>query len=104
MVIRQWRGRANRAQASAYPEHFRSAVVPQLRKVPGFLGAFLSQRQSADQVEFLVLTRWISMDAIRAFAGSAPEKAVVEPGAIAALTTYDDEVRHYEVLEDVSSR
>jgi len=53
-------------------------------------------------VEFLVLTRWTSMEAIRAFAGPNPERAVVEPGAIAALTAYDEEVRHYEVLDVIS--
>lgn len=42
------------------------------------------------------------MDAIRAFGGSNPERAVVEPGAVAALTDYDKTVRHYQVLEAVS--
>lgn len=43
------------------------------------------------------------MDAIRGFAGSNPEKAVVEPGAVAALTDYDQTVRHYEVLDAFSA-
>jgi hypothetical protein len=43
------------------------------------------------------------MDAIRAFAGSNPEKAVVEPAAIAALTDFDQTVRHYEVLDAISA-
>jgi heme-degrading monooxygenase HmoA len=102
MIIREWRGRASRSGSDAYPAHFRSAVVPELRKIPGFLGACLSQRQRGDQVEFLVLTRWQSMDAIRLFAGSAVDKAVVEPGAVAALIDFDDSVQHYEVIEDVS--
>ena len=53
-------------------------------------------------MEFLVLTRWQSMEAIRAFAGAAVDKAVVEPGAVAALDDFDDTVRHYEVIEEVS--
>jgi heme-degrading monooxygenase HmoA len=103
MIIREWRGRTTRARSSGYPEHFRNEVIPGLRKIQGFLGASLSQRLSDDQVEFVVLTRWTSMEAIRAFAGPALEKAVVEPGAIAALTDYDATVRHYEVLENISS-
>lgn len=84
MIIREWRGRASEPKADAYPKHFREAVVPELRKLPGFLGAHLSRRRMGDRIEFLVLTRWQSMGAIRAFAGANVERAVVEPGAIAA--------------------
>jgi heme-degrading monooxygenase HmoA len=52
-------------------------------------------------VEFVVFTYWRSMEAVRAFAGPSPERAVVEPGAIAALIDYDEAVRHYEVIEDI---
>jgi hypothetical protein len=38
------------------------------------------------------------MEAIRAFAGDEPERAVVEPGARAVLAFFDSTVRHYEVL------
>ena len=69
--------------------------------VPGFAGAQLGRRQLGDKIEFLVLTRWRSMDAIRAFAGKAVEQAVVEPGAVAALIEFDSRVRHYEVVEEV---
>src|SRR5262249_27015411 len=102
MTIREWRGKTNRSKSAAYPKHFREIVHPELIHIPGFIGAFLSERREGDQIEFLVLTRWASMDAIRKFAGSNPEKAVVEPGAIAALDEYDDSVRHYEVLEEIS--
>ena len=85
MIIREWRGRASSSQAGAYPKHFREKVIPELRHVPGFAGAQLGRRQLGDKIEFLVLTRWRSMDAIRAFAGKDVEKAVVEPDAVAAL-------------------
>jgi heme-degrading monooxygenase HmoA len=101
MIIREWRGRASSSQASGYPKHFREKVIPELRQVPGFAGAQLARRQIGDTIEFLVLTRWRSMDAIRAFAGMDIEKAVVEPGAVAALTEFDSRVRHYDVVEDV---
>ncbi|HEY2683080.1 MAG TPA: antibiotic biosynthesis monooxygenase [Steroidobacteraceae bacterium] len=100
MIIREWRGRASRSQSAEYPKHFRGAVLPELRNVPGFLGAYLTQRADGERVEFLVLTRWASMEAIQKFAGSNPEEAVVEPGARAALEDFDRHVRHYVVLED----
>ena len=100
MIIRAWRGRARRSRSDAYPKHFREVVIPVLQKTPGFLGAHLSWRPECDQVEFLVLTRWQSMDAIGAFAGSTVDRAVVEPGAVAALDDFDDTVQHYEVIEE----
>jgi heme-degrading monooxygenase HmoA len=101
MILRVWRGRADRARADAYPRHFREQVVPDLRDVTGFLGAHLVQRDLADAIEFTVLTRWASMDAIRAFAGDRVSTAVVEPGAVAALVDYDTEVEHHEVVQEV---
>jgi heme-degrading monooxygenase HmoA len=103
MIIREWRGRASPSKADAYSKHFHNKVVPELRRVAGFAGAQLSRRQLHDNIEFLVLTRWQSMDAIRAFAGTDVEKAVVEPGAVAALVGFDTTVQHYEVVEEVVS-
>ena len=102
MIIREWRGRASHDLAGAYPEHFHRSVLPELQHIPGFLGATLSRRDDSGRIEYLVLTRWRSLEAIRAFAGAEIEKAVVEPGAGAALTDFDDFVRHYEVVEDAA--
>ena len=99
MIIREWRGRAATSDAEAYPKHFRTKVVPELRQVPGFVGADLSRRALDDKIEYVVLTKWHSMDVIRGFAGSDVGKAVVEPGAVAALVDFDDRVNHYEVVE-----
>jgi heme-degrading monooxygenase HmoA len=75
--------------------------MPELVRVQGFLGGFLSQRPSGEYMEFLVLTRWQSMDSIRAFAGAVPENAVIDTGAMATVVAYDEKVRLYEVLEDL---
>jgi hypothetical protein len=77
MIVRTWRGRTSISNQSAYAEHFTRNVIPELQ---------------------VVLTKWISMDAIRVFAGSDIEKAVVAPEAAAVLVEYDRTVRHYEVV------
>jgi heme-degrading monooxygenase HmoA len=104
MIIREWRGRAAPSKAEAYPEHFRAHVIPELHRVPGFLGAYLSKRQLDGAIEFLVLTRWRSIEAIRGFAGSDISKAIVEPGGVAALLDFDARVQHYEVIEETDVR
>ena len=100
MIIREWRGRALCADAARYPEHFRSNVLPHLKRTEGFVGAHLGRRELSDSIEFIVLTRWVSMDAVRAFAGTDVGNAVLEPGARAALADYDLDVKHYDVLEE----
>jgi heme-degrading monooxygenase HmoA len=102
MIIREWRGRARLDRAEAYPKHFRESVAPELKNIAGFLGADLCRSLTGDRIEFLVVSRWRSMEAIRAFAGDEPGKAVVEPGAIAALEEFDAFVRHYETIETLS--
>ncbi len=99
MIVREWRGHAARQRADAYPEHFRRNVLPELQSVNGFLGADLVRRDVNEEIEYVVLSRWSSMDAIHSFAGDDPDRAVIEPGAVAALSDYDRRVRHYEVLE-----
>lgn len=112
VIVREWRGRASPAKAGAYPQHFRTNVLPALRGVDGFLGARLLRRRLTDAapdggtdggtVEYTVLTRWSSLDAIKAFAGADIDRAVVEPEAVAALVDYDRTARHYEVLQETS--
>jgi heme-degrading monooxygenase HmoA len=102
MVIREWRGRALRSREGAYLRHFNDSVLPQLKTLPGFVGAHVCCRPKGDLLEYVVLTRWESLDAIRGFAGEQYEKSVVEPAAAAALTDFDPYVQHYEILTDVS--
>jgi heme-degrading monooxygenase HmoA len=101
MILRVWRARADPDRRDAYPEHFRHRVLPDLRAVPGFLGATLSSRDLDEAVEFTVITRWASLDAIRGFAGDALDQAVVEPAAARALRDYDRTVDHLTVIDDV---
>jgi hypothetical protein len=76
-------------------------VLPRLQRIEGFLGASLLREDRPNDIEFLVLTRWASMDAIRAFAGEFVSRAVVEPDAVAGLMTFDETVQHYDIVEEV---
>jgi heme-degrading monooxygenase HmoA len=63
----------------------------------GFSGATVLRRPGIESVEIEVLTWWTSMAAIRRFAGSDAERAVVEPEVRAALKRFDRRVYHYRV-------
>ena len=96
-IVRHWSARATEAQLPKYLEHFSKNVVPELRRVPGYLGANVSVRHSGKEAEIFVETSWRSFASIRAFAGADLEAAVVAPEAAALLKDYDHRVRHYEI-------
>ena len=96
-VVRQWSARTTDAQWPRYLGHFSQNVLPELRRVNGYLGAALFVRHSVSNVEILVETSWRSLESIRNFAGSDLESAVVADEAAAVLTDYDRRVRHFEI-------
>ena len=96
MIARLWRGKAKDvASGDAYQRHVTRSVIPVLKRIAGHKGAQVLRRDE----EFLVITFWESMDAIRRFAGDDPQRAVVEPEARAVLREYDELVSHYEVMQ-----
>ena len=101
MIARRWRGWAGGpADADAYVEHFERAVRPRLEASDGFVDATVERvEQDGGRTEIVVITRWESLDAIRAFAGDDVEVAVVEPEALAVLADFDDRVRHIELRD-----
>ena len=68
-----------------------------LRAVEGYAGATLLQRRASAGVEIVVITWWRSLEAIRAFAGTDIDAAVVADEAASLLTRFDRRARHYTV-------
>lgn len=95
MIIRMWRGFAAPSKAPDYQRHVTQTVFPSLEGIDGHRGAYLLTREADGRVEFLAVTLWDSLDAVRAFAGADPDVAVVEPAAVAALSEFDSFVRHF---------
>lgn len=94
MIARMWGGSTIRERADDYVKHLQQSVVPELRQIDGFKGVYLLRLNSSDDVEFVVLTLWESMDAIRKFAGENPQVAVVDYAARGLFREYDAEVKH----------
>jgi len=95
MIVRSWRGRAPQNRADSYARHFLYVVLPKLQSLQGFAGGTLLRRTVGDEIEFLVLTSWESMDAVKQFAGNTPDVAVVDADARALLSTFDATVDHW---------
>jgi heme-degrading monooxygenase HmoA len=96
LISRQWRGLARAERADDYVAHLRHETFPQLARISGFVDAAILRRPVERGVEFLIVTRWRSLDAIRQFAGAAAEVAVVPDEVQRMMLDYDRRVAHYE--------
>jgi uncharacterized protein len=99
LILRMWRARSTVDNSGKYVRHATRKVFPALRAIEGHRGAYLLRRVVDGAIELVVLTLWESMEAVRKFAGEAPEKAVVEPEARAVLTSFDESVVHFEIID-----
>ncbi len=97
MIARLWRGWTSSGNADAYAELLRTKVLPGIHRVDGYRGALL-RRDVEDGVEFVTLTMFESMEAVRAFAGETHEVAVVSAEARKLLARFDERSKHYEVV------
>lgn len=104
MIVRRFRAKATKANAKAYAVFFRDVLTPQLRQIPGHRGALVLSEERAKNTRIIVLTFWDSMESIRAFAGDAVNYAVVEPEALALLSSYELEVTHHNLEVDTLGR
>ena len=73
------------------------ATFPALARIDGHEGAYALRREVDGEVEFVVLTLWRSLDAVRAFAGDDYDIAVIPPEARRSLTRFEETVDHFEV-------
>ena len=96
MITRLWRGWTATENAAAYERFLLDELFPSMRDIDGFQGADVLRRVGEDEVAFVTLTRFASLDAIRAFAGDDPEVPVLEPQALALLSRYDERAQHFD--------
>ena len=101
MIARIWRGWTTPENAAAYERIVRGEVIPgiEARVIPGFRHIDLMRRPLADEVEFVTIMWFDSMEAIHAFVGADAEIAHVPPPARAVLKRFDERVAHFEVLD-----
>jgi antibiotic biosynthesis monooxygenase (ABM) superfamily enzyme len=100
VIARVWHGWTSPANADAYEEFLRTNMFPSIHRVPGYVGADLLRRDAGDEIAFVTITRFESLESVRAFAGEDYEQAVVEPEARALLSRFDERSEHYEVVID----
>jgi antibiotic biosynthesis monooxygenase (ABM) superfamily enzyme len=99
VIVRVWHGWTAPENAGAYEALLKEEIFVGIgdRSIPGYHGIQLLRRDVGDEVEFVTIMRFDSLDAVRIFAGVDYEAAVVPPKAQALLAHYDARSQHYEV-------
>jgi heme-degrading monooxygenase HmoA len=98
MISRLWHGWTTRENADAYERLLRAEILPGIHRVHGFKEAELLRRDVEQEVEFVTITRFDSVEALKEFAGEDYEVAVVPPVARKLLSRFDARSAHYETM------
>ena len=102
MICRIWHGWTAPHNAEPYETLLKEEIFVGIdgRDIPGYRGIQLLRRDVGDEVEFVTMMWFESLDAVRAFAGDDYEAAVVPPQARAVLARFDERSQHYDVQAD----
>jgi hypothetical protein len=97
MIARHWTGWTRVADADAYERLLRETVLPGLGGIEGYRGGYVLRRADGDDVQFVVVNLFESLEAVKAFAGPDYETAVFEPEAKRLLSRAEPKALHYDV-------
>jgi len=99
MISRIWHGWTTPANADVYEALLKEEIFVGIadRQIAGYRGIHLLRRDLGDEVEFVTIMWFDTLDAVRAFAGEDYEVAVVPLKARAVLSHFDARSQHYEV-------
>jgi heme-degrading monooxygenase HmoA len=98
VIARVWHGYTKSEHADAYESMLKPELLPGIGKVKGYKGSYLLRRKAGEEIEFITIMLWDSIESIRAVAGQDYETAVVPEERRKYLAHYDPKSTHYEVV------
>lgn len=104
MISRIWHGWTTPGNADKYEALLKEEIFVSIQnqRIHGFKSIQLLRREVGEEVEFVTIMLFDSLDAVRAFAGENYETAVVPANARALLSHFDERSQHYEIREQKS--
>ena len=98
MIVRTWTGWTSDDRADEYADYMREVALAGYAETPGNQGVMMLRRPtSGARTEFVMVTLWDSMEAVHAFTGDDPDKAVFYDRDDEFLVDRRWEALHYEV-------
>jgi heme-degrading monooxygenase HmoA len=102
MIARTWRGATAASDADRYLAYLQQTGLAEYAATPGNRGVLALRRIAGGQAEFLLISFWDGMEAVRRFAGPGVDRAVFYPEDDRFLVARDLDVHHYEVVHRVA--
>src|SRR4051795_2747455 len=103
MIARTWSGAVRTTDADDYAAYICATGFAQYGRTAGNRGAWLLRRDDNGTTEFITLSLWDGIDAIRAFAGEDIDAAVLYPED-ERLIGGESRTVHYDVAEEIPAR
>jgi heme-degrading monooxygenase HmoA len=103
MIVRKWRGWADKERADGYLQHFAAHVQAKLGTVRGYRKALVLTREQGGETEIVTMTFFDRLEDVKGFAGEQYDLANVDPVAQSFLTRYDKTVTHFEIAFELDS-
>ena len=97
VIARVWHGVVPRSKGAKYLAYLKRTGVRDFSRTPGNLGATIWTRSTGKNIEFVIISRWRSMEAIRRFAGGDAGRARYYPKDSEFLLGLEPRVKHYRV-------
>jgi heme-degrading monooxygenase HmoA len=98
MIARIWHGRTLTAKADEYERYLNASGVERMLKTDGNHGVEVLRKADGPRTDFVVISYWESIDAVKRFAGKDFEKAVILDRDREFLIEVEPNVLHYDVV------
>jgi antibiotic biosynthesis monooxygenase (ABM) superfamily enzyme len=102
MIARIWHGWSTRENAEKYEKLLRDEVLLEIAKraIPGYKGAEIFIREAENnEMEFITLLRFETLDGVKIFAGKDYEQPVIPPECRKLLKRHSEKSRHYRIVQ-----
>lgn len=100
-IKRVWHGWTAPENAEAYWHVLSRVVIPgiEAKGIQGYLGIEVLRRERGDEVEFVTIMSFESIESVIDFQGEDYERCYVPDPAQAVLKRWDQTAAHFEVLD-----
>jgi antibiotic biosynthesis monooxygenase (ABM) superfamily enzyme len=97
MIARIWHGYTKPENADGYEAMLKPELLPGMSKIPGYKGSIVLRRSLANEVEFITIMVWESIEALQSVAGPHYAAAIIPEDRLKFLSRFDKESAHYEI-------
>jgi len=98
IITRTWHGRTRAQDADRYLDYLNRSGIAGYLATPGNLSVEVWRRIEGDVCHFHTVTKWESLESIRAFAGEDIAKARYYPEDADFLLEFEEHVQHFETF------